>query len=82
MENKFIALKNIPTELYEYIESGKALTLLMEIRNNLSFKNDNQIRDYIKELIERETSLYSARKHAANKRYELVNTIDDVEFEN
>lgn len=81
MENRFIGLKNIPTELYEYIESGEALALLVEIRNNLSFKNDNQIRDYIKELIERETNLYKTRKHAADKRYELVNIIDDVEFE-
>lgn len=82
MENRFIELKNIPTALSNYIESAEALAILFEIRNNLSFKNDNQIRDYIKELIERETNLYNTRKHAVYERYELVNTIDDVEFEN
>ena len=82
MGNRLIELKNVPAELYNYIESAKALAILLEIRNNLSFKNDNQIRDYIKELIERETNLYNTRKHAVYERYELVNTIDDVEFEN
>ena len=82
MKNRFIELKNIPTELHNYIESAEALAILFEIRDNLSFKNDNQIRDYIKELIERETSLYNTRKHAVYERYELVNTIDDVEFDN
>ena len=82
MENRFIELKNIPTELSNYIESAEALAILFEIRNNLSFLNDNQIRDYIKGLIERETSLYNTRKHAVYEKYELVNTIDDVEFEN
>lgn len=81
MENRFIELKNIPTELSNYIKSAEALAIFFEIQNNLSFLNDNQIRDYIKGLIERETSLYNTRKHAVYEKYELVNTIDDVEFE-